>query len=59
LGYNVETDRIRRRKRNTMESKIRIGSTIPDFSLPDLEGRIVNSRDFLGKRVALFVWASW
>jgi len=42
-----------------MESKIRIGSTIPDFSLPDLEGRIVNSRDFLGKRVALFVWASW
>jgi len=42
-----------------MESEIKLGSTIPEFSLPDLEGRLVNSREFLGKRVALFIWASW
>ena len=42
-----------------MESQLTIGSVIPEFSLPDLDGQQVNIREFLGKRVALFIWASW
>ena len=30
-----------------------------DFSLPDLEGHNVRLSDFRGKKVAVFVWASW
>ena len=42
-----------------MEAQLTIGSVIPEFSLPDLDGHQVNIREFLGKRVALFIWASW
>lgn len=32
---------------------------IPDFSLPALDGDPVAIADYRGRRVALFMWASW
>lgn len=38
----------------------RLGSVMaPDFTLPDLEGRLWRLADFLGKKVFLLTWASW
>lgn len=31
----------------------------PDFSLPDLEGRIYSLSQFRGRKVFLLAWASW
>ena len=38
---------------------LRIGSDVPDFTLPALDGRLVSLSGLRGKRVALFMWASW
>lgn len=38
---------------------LRLGTQVPDFTLPSLEGRDVRISDFRGKRVVLFMWASW
>ena len=35
------------------------GTSAPDFTLNDVEGRSVSLRDFLGKKVVLVFWASW
>jgi cytochrome c biogenesis protein CcmG/thiol:disulfide interchange protein DsbE len=32
---------------------------VPDFALPALDGRPVAMADYRGRRVALFMWASW
>lgn len=31
----------------------------PDFTLPDLDGRLHSLSDYQGKKVFLFSWASW
>ena len=31
----------------------------PDFTLPDMDGKLHSLRDFRGKRVLLVTWASW
>lgn len=33
--------------------------TAPDFTLPDLNGKLHSLSDFRGKRVLLVTWASW
>ena len=35
------------------------GRLIPDFTLPALDGGEVAIADCRGRRVALFMWASW
>ena len=42
-----------------MVTVVDIGHAAPDFRLPSLSGREVGLSDYLGRRVALFVWASW
>ena len=37
-----------------------IGHAPPAFTLPDLySGELVSLSDFLGKKTAFFMWASW
>ena len=37
-----------------------IGHVPPAFTLPDLySGEMISSSDFLGKKTAFFMWASW
>jgi len=33
--------------------------TVPEFSLPDLEGRTVSLADFRGKVTLVFFWTTW
>jgi peroxiredoxin len=35
------------------------GSLVPDVSLSTLDGGTVNLRAFAGKKLILFMWASW
>ncbi len=37
----------------------RIGEEAPGFSLPGLDGGRVNLSDYIGKRLIVFMWASW
>lgn len=41
------------------EEGIARGARAPDFSLPDLDGRIVTLSQFRGRPVLLFFWATW
>ena len=36
-----------------------IGAQVPDVTLPTLDGRKVRLSDYRGKRLVLFMWASW
>jgi hypothetical protein len=38
---------------------IQLGDIHPDFTLPDLEGRPVRLSDYRGKKLLIFMWASW
>jgi peroxiredoxin len=38
---------------------IQDGLVAPDFSLPDLDGRMVSLRSFKGKVVIVNIWATW
>ena len=38
---------------------VSVGDPAPDFTLPDLDGQQVSLSDYRGKRVVLFMWASW
>ncbi len=36
-----------------------VGEQSPDFTLPDLDGNPVSLSDYRGRKVILYVWASW
>ncbi len=36
-----------------------VGDQLPDISLPGVDGRTIHLRDFRGKRLFIFMWASW
>jgi peroxiredoxin len=38
---------------------VSLGDPLPDFSLPDLEGRTWTEADFLGSHTVLFCFATW
>jgi peroxiredoxin len=35
------------------------GDVAPDFTLESLDGNSVSLRDYRGKKVLVFAWASW
>ena len=36
-----------------------VGDQLPDISLPDLDGRPIRLSDYRGRRLFIFMWASW
>ena len=39
---------------------VKVGDVVPDFALPSIaDGKMVSLSSFRGKRVLLFMWASW
>jgi peroxiredoxin len=38
---------------------VAVGDPLPDISLPATDGRILHLRDYRGKRLFIFMWASW
>jgi len=36
-----------------------IGQLAPDFTLPTLDGRKTSLHDYRGKKLIVFMWASW
>ena len=38
---------------------VNIGDEAPDFVLPSLNGEQIRLSDYLGKKLVLFMWASW
>lgn len=36
-----------------------IGTQLPDFALPNLDGKNIRLSDYRGKRLVIFMWASW
>ena len=38
---------------------VNVGDEAPDFTLRSLDGKEVNLHDYLGKKLVMFMWASW
>lgn len=38
---------------------MQIGTRVPDFELPDLDGRVWTLSGLRGRTVLLYAWASW
>ena len=36
-----------------------VGEKAPDFTLPTVDGLPLSLSDLLGRKVVMFVWASW
>ncbi len=36
-----------------------VGEVLPDFTLPDLDGHMHSLTEFRGKKLLVFMWASW
>jgi peroxiredoxin len=41
------------------KSGLQVGDQAPDITLPTVAGGKVSLHDFHGKRMILFMWASW
>jgi len=42
-----------------MSKFIGVGEAVPQIVLPDLEGEPVSLSTFLGRKLLVFMWASW
>ena len=38
---------------------VNVGDVAPDFTLTSIDGRQVSLSDYVGKKLVLFMWASW
>jgi peroxiredoxin len=37
----------------------RVGDALPPIALPDLQGHTIRPQDYRGRRLLIFMWASW
>ena len=44
---------------STISNTPRVGDALPPIVLPGLDGRTVRLQDYRGKRLLVFMWASW
>lgn len=47
------------KKRIQVLNKTAVGNPLPYFALPNVNGKLVNSEDFIGQYVLIDFWASW
>lgn len=47
------------REKKAAKERIKVGAVAPDFTLPDMEGKLVSLSSFKGKWVLLDFWGSW
>lgn len=47
------------REKKAAKERIKVGAVAPDFTLPDMEGKMVSLSSFKGKWVLLDFWGSW
>ena len=38
---------------------LKVGDRLPDIALPTPDGRTIHLRDYRGRRLFIFMWASW
>jgi hypothetical protein len=43
----------------SVKTAIKVGDLFPDVSLPATNGELIHLRDYRGKRLFIFMWASW
>jgi len=58
-GTTCQTDEKTTLERKLEGQKMKAGTTVPDFSLTDSEGFIVNLLDMQKEKTLLLFWASW
>jgi peroxiredoxin len=44
---------------STLSNTPRVGDALPPIALPGLDGRNIRLQDYRGKRLLVFMWASW
>ena len=42
-----------------LDAKVTVREPVPEFSLTTSEGKSISIADLRGKRVLVFMWASW
>lgn len=42
-----------------MSTFVRVGDPVPEITLPDLDGKPVSLSGYSGRRLLVFMWASW
>lgn len=47
------------RDRVEVASRLRSGAILPDFQIPDLDGKMVDTRDLRGESLLIVFWATW
>ncbi len=50
---------VREQGMTTVTRPVKEGDQAPDFTLRSLDGDDVSLSDYRGKRLVLFMWASW
>ena len=55
----LDTDGKEKRMSTEVLKVPQVGQLAPDFTLPTLDGGKVSLRDYRGKKVIVFMWASW
>jgi peroxiredoxin len=43
----------------TAKHVVKVGDVIPDIALPSIDGRTIQFREYRGRRLFVFMWASW
>jgi peroxiredoxin len=44
---------------STLSNTPRVGDALPPIALPGLDGRTIRLQEYRGKRLLVFMWASW
>ncbi len=42
-----------------MGQLVNVGDTLPEIVLPDLDGKPVSLSAYAGRKLLIFMWASW